>query len=84
MKTGTALRDENTTRRVLFRDLLVVRKILGSKISLQRLRNSFGSGDMPFSVRRGSDRSIVLETVYLPQKDILLKYRGGNRTCIGV
>ena len=46
---------------------LVVKKKIGINVSflqdrLQR-HNMFGSGDMPFSIRRGSYRSIMLETV---------------------
>ena len=65
--TDTALRDANT-QGVCFSCLLVVQKRLGSmqhffQYSLQRLSRFDGSGDMSFSVRHGSHRSIILETV---------------------
>ena len=40
--------------------------------------NRFGSGDAPFSVRRGSCRAIILEPVQLPQKDKFYKNKGGE------
>ena len=40
--------------------------------------------NMPFSVRRGSYRSIILETVSLLQKyKLYFKNRGGNRLPVG-
>ena len=56
-----------TQQGVLFRDLLAVKNILGSTYAffqdrLERI-HKFDSGDMPFSIMRGSYRFIILETV---------------------
>ena len=50
---------------------------LSSKIDCRGL-TGFGSGDMPFSIRRGSYRSIILETVQLLQKDKFTKKERGK------
>ena len=74
-----------TQQGVPFRDLLALKiYILGSKqayfqVGPQR-RNRFGSGDLPFSVRRGSYPSIILEAVYsCCRKTTCTKNRGKNR-----
>ena len=70
---------------VLFRDLLVVKKEQGSMYAFfqDRLQmySSFGSRDMPFSVRRGSYRSIILEknSIAAAERQTLLKNREENR-----
>ena len=65
-KKQAHLHGMQTQQGVLFRDLLVVNFFLVSIeaffLYTSRLRrlNKFGSGDIPFSVRRGSYRSIRL------------------------
>ena len=69
-----------TEEGVHFRDLLAVQVRLGPMQAfvqdrLQRL-DGVGWGDVPFSVRRGSNCFIMLETVLLQLKDHFYKNRG--------
>ena len=70
-----------TQQGTVFRDLLVLKKSLGSmqaffKIDCRRLAGLIR--EMPFSVRRVSYRSITLETVYLLQKRQILQIIRGK------
>ena len=62
-KLQAQLNGMKTQQGVLFCDQLVVKKKVGVNVNflprLERIQK-FGSGDMPFSVRRGAYRSIIL------------------------